>query len=154
PDETVAIEVARGRTLAEPLSALLTQPPFDASAMDGYAVRAADVARLPATLDVIGESAAGHPFAGSVRPGRGARIFTGAPIPVGADAIVIQENTARDGGRVTVREGTPDKGHVRPKGFDFKVGEALLAAGRRLGPREVSLAAAMGHGKVQVRRRP
>jgi molybdopterin molybdotransferase len=154
PGESIPIESARGRTLASPLAALLTQPPFDASAMDGYAVRAADVGKLPATLAVIGQAAAGHPFAGTVGPGEAARIFTGAPIPAGADAIVIQENTARDGDKVIVREGVPDKGHFRPRGFDFKAGETLLAAGRRLGPREVALAAAMGHGTVPVQRRP
>ncbi|HJU32472.1 MAG TPA: molybdopterin molybdenumtransferase MoeA, partial [Hyphomicrobiaceae bacterium] len=95
--ETIPIEEAHRRTLAEPLAALLTQPPFDASAMDGYAVRAADVARLPATLSVIGEAAAGHPFDGSVGPGQAVRIFTGAALPRGADAVVIQENTTVDG---------------------------------------------------------
>jgi len=152
--ETVAIEAARGRTLAAPLAALLTQPPFDASAMDGYAVRAADIARLPATLTVIGQAAAGHPFAGTVAAGQAARIFTGAPLPAGADVVVIQENTSRDRDRVTVTDGTPDKGNVRTRGFDFREGEVLLQAGRRLGPREVSLAAAMGHGAVPVRRKP
>src|SRR5436190_18966804 len=154
PAEAVAIEAAHRRTLATPLAALITQPPFDASAMDGYAVRGADVARLPATLDVIGEAAAGHPFAGSVAAGQAVRIFTGAPLPAGADAVVIQENTERDGARVIVREGTPDRGHVRHTGFDFRAGEILLQAGRRLGPREVALAAAMGHGTVPVRRAP
>ena len=154
PAEAVAIEAAHRRTLATPLAALITQPPFDASAMDGYAVRSGDVARLPATLDVIGEAAAGHPFAGSVAAGQAVRIFTGAPLPAGADAVVIQENTERDGARVIVREGTPDRGHVRHTGFDFRAGEILLQAGRRLGPREVALAAAMGHGTVPVRRAP
>jgi molybdopterin molybdotransferase len=154
PAETVAIEASHRRTLAEPLAALLTQPPFDASAMDGYAVRAADVTRLPATLALIGEAAAGHPFAGTVASGQAVRIFTGAPIPAGADAVVIQENATRDGSKVTVREGTPDHGHVRHQGIDFRIGEVLLRPGRRLGPREVTLAAAMGHGAVPVRRRP
>jgi molybdopterin molybdotransferase len=154
PAETVAVAVAHRRTLAAPLAALLTQPPFDASAMDGYAVRAADVAALPATLDVIGQAAAGHPFAGAVAAGQAVRIFTGAPLPRGADAIVIQENTARDGGKVSVREGSVDAGHVRPRGFDFCEGQILLSAGRRLGPREISLAAAMGYGTLPVRRRP
>src|SRR5688572_4260377 len=120
PPELVAIEAAHRRTLAEPLAALLTQPPFDASAMDGYAVRAADVARLPATLTVIGEAAAGHPFSGSVGGGQAVRIFTGAPLPAGTDAVVIQEDTVRDGTKVTVREGRIDKGHVRHRGFDFR----------------------------------
>jgi len=154
PAEPVAVEAAHRRTLAEPLAALLTQPPFDASAMDGYAVRAADVGKLPATLAVIGEAGAGHPFAGSVTAGQAVRIFTGAPLPAGADAIVIQENTAREGAKVTIREGRIDTGHVRPRGFDFREGETLLSAGRRLGPREVALAAAMGHGTLPVRRRP
>jgi molybdopterin molybdotransferase len=154
PAEPVAIEAAHRRTLAEPLPALLTQPPFDASAMDGYAVRAADVAKLPATLAMIGQAAAGHPFAGSVAAGQAVRIFTGAPLPTGADAIVIQEDADRDGDKVIVREGTLDKGHIRRRGFDFREGETLLAAGRRLGPREVALAAAMGHGTLPVRRRP
>ena len=159
PAEVVAIEAAHRRTLAEPLAALITQPPFDASAMDGYAVRSADVARLPVTLALIGEAAAGHPFAGRVGAGQAVRIFTGAPLPPGADAVVIQENAVqeragREGAAVTVREGTPEAGHVRLTGFDFRVGEVLLASGRRLGPREVSLAAAMGHGKVPVRCRP
>jgi molybdopterin molybdotransferase len=152
--ETVAIAAAHRRTLAEPLAARLTQPPFDASAMDGYAVRAADVATLPATLAVIGEAAAGHPFSDSVDAGQTVRIFTGAPLPAGTDAVVIQEDTARDGGKVIVRAGRIDKSHVRTRGFDFREGETLLAAGRRLGAREVALAAAMGYGALPVRRRP
>ena len=157
--ETVAIEAAYRRTLAEPLAALLTQPPFDASAMDGYAVRAADVAHLPATLDVIGEAAAGHPFAGSVSAGKAVRIFTGAPLPSGADTVVIQENTARETSatgqtRVIVRDGMPERGHVRNCGIDFRAGQVLLQPGRRLGPREVALSAAMGHGSIPVRRAP
>lgn len=152
--EPVAIEQARGRVLAESLRALVTQPPFNSSAMDGYAVRVADVAQLPATLSVIGEAAAGHPFSGTVSEGQAVRIFTGAPVPEGADGIVIQENAERAGSTVTVREGTLETGHIRTKGYDFREGDTLLAAGRRLGPREVSLAAAMGYGQVTVRRRP
>ncbi len=152
--EPVAIEQARGRVLAHPLRALVTQPPFNASAMDGYAVRAGDVAQLPATLTVIGEAAAGHPFSSSVDKGQAVRIFTGAPVPDGADAIVIQEDADRDGARVTVRDGKPETGHIRTQGYDFRAGDTLLATGRRLGPREISLAAAMGHGKISVRRRP
>jgi molybdopterin molybdotransferase len=159
PPESVAIEAVHRRTLAEPLAALITQPPFDASAMDGYAVRATDVTRLPATLDLIGEAAAGHPFGGTVAAGQAVRIFTGAPLPPGADAVVIQENAIQEktgtaGARVTVREGSPDRDHVRHRGFDFREGEGLLQAGRRLGPRELALAAAMGHGRVPVRRPP
>jgi molybdopterin molybdotransferase len=152
--DTVPIGDAAGRVLAAPLAARLTQPPFDASAMDGYAVRAADIAKLPARLEVIGRAAAGHPYGGAVETGQAVRIFTGAPVPRGADAIVIQENTAGDGDCVEVRDGAPDPAHIRPRGFDFREGEVLLQPGRRLGPREIALAAAMGYGDVPVRRRP
>lgn len=152
--EAVAVACAHGRVLAEPLEALLTQPPFAASAMDGYAVRAADIAVLPATLSVIGTAAAGHPYAGSVGPGEAVRILTGAPVPDGADAIVIQEDVGRDGASVVIREGKPDAEHIRPRGMDFRTGDRLLAAGRRLGPRELTLTAAMGHAALAVRRRP
>jgi molybdopterin molybdotransferase len=152
--EPVGIRAARGRVLAEPLAALLTQPPFDAAAMDGYAVRAADVATLPAALTVIGEAAAGHPFAGSVGAGEAVRISTGAPVPAGADAVVAQENAGREGDRVVVQGCRVETGHIRTKGIDFRAGDTLLLPGRTLGPREVSLAAAMGHAGVAVRRRP
>jgi molybdopterin molybdotransferase len=153
-EESVAIAEADGRILANPLAARLTQPPFDASAMDGYAVRAADVATLPARLTVIGSAAAGHPFAGRVGAGEAVRIFTGGAVPDGADAIVIQENTSAEGSSVVVTDGQPDAAHVRRRGFDFAAGDVLLDAGRVLGPRESSLAAAMGHGDVTCRRRP
>jgi molybdopterin molybdotransferase len=152
--ETLAIGDAHGRVLASPLVARLTQPPFDASAMDGYALRAADIGSIPCTLRLVGESAAGHPFAGSVGAGEAVRIFTGAPIPTGADAVVIQENTAREGDSVRIVEGQAARDHIRPRGSDFAAGDELLAPGRLLGPRELSLAAAMGHGTVPVRRRP
>jgi molybdopterin molybdotransferase len=152
--ERLAIGAAHGRILAEPIRARDHQPPFDASAMDGYAVRGADVARLPARLAVMGEAAAGHPFTGTVGPGEAARIFTGAPLPTGADAIVIQENTRRDGNLVHVVEGKPDPEHVRTKGMDFAPGRVLVEAGQRLSPRLLTLAAAAGAGEVSVRRRP
>ena len=107
------LEDAAHRTLAEDLRATLTQPPFNASAMDGYAVRHADIARLPATLPLLGESRAGQSFGGKLTSGGCVRIFTGAPVPEGADAIVIQENTTADGPNVTVVEGTPDPAHIR-----------------------------------------
>ncbi len=154
PAERVSIADAHTRILAAPLAARLTQPPFNASAMDGYAVRARDVASLPARLRVIGEAAAGHPFAATVGPAEAVRIFTGAPVPDGADAVVIQENTSRDGDGVTIVDGSPDRDHIRLRGSDFAEGSVLLAAGTRLGPRELSLAAAMGHGEVSVYRRP
>jgi len=151
--ERVALDAASGRVLAEDLAARLTQPPFDASAMDGYAVRAADVAGLPATLRLIGASAAGAGFRGRVGPGEAVRIFTGAPVPQGADTIVIQENAEEAQGVVTVKEAEPGR-HIRPRGQDFKEDEVLLAAGTRLGPRELMLAAAMNHVELPVRRRP
>ena len=155
PAESLPIAATGGRTLASPLAARLTQPPFDASAMDGYAVRQADVCTLPATLTEIGQAAAGHPFTGHVGAGQAVRIFTGAAVPIGADAIVVQENVSRDGSKIVVRDGVTRSGdHVRKRGFDFQAGDTLLEAGRRIGPRELSLAAAMGHGELAVRRRP
>jgi molybdopterin molybdotransferase len=146
---------ARGRILALPLAALLTQPPFDAAVMDGWAVRAADLATLPATLAVVGESAAGHPFAGRVGAGEAVRISTGAPVPAGADLVVRQENAARDGPRVVLEAGPRETGaNIRATGADFRAGETLLHPGRRMGAREIALAAAMGHAEVAVRRRP
>lgn len=152
--ERVAIGDAHGRVLATPLSAGHTQPPFDASAMDGYAVRGEDIANIPARLCVIGESAAGRGYRGSVAKGEAVRIFTGAPVPDGADTIVIQENTTREGDIVTVGPGEIDPTYIRRRGFDFKQGQTLLEAGRVLNAREIMLAASMGHGEVSVRRRP
>lgn len=154
--ESVGLLEASGRTLAEPLKAKLTQPPFHASAMDGYAVRAADVANVPARLKLIGEAAAGHPFAGSaLGTNETVRIFTGAPLPAGADAIVIQENTTRDEeGYVSIVDGEPDAGHVRPSGGDFVKGAIGIEAGTRLMPRHIALAAAMGHATLPVHRKP
>jgi molybdopterin molybdotransferase len=151
--ERVALDAASGRVLADDLAARLTQPPFDASAMDGYAVRAEDVAALPATLRLIGGSLAGAGFGGSVGRGEAVRIFTGAPVPKGADTIVVQEDAEEAGGAVVVREAAAGK-HIRPRGQDFKRGDVLLPAGRRLGSRELMLAAAMNYAEVPVRRRP
>ena len=153
--ESVPLAEAGGRTLAEPLKARRTQPPFDSSAMDGYAVRAADTAKVPATLKVVGISAAGRRYNGTLGPGEAVRIFTGAPVPAGADAILIQENAqAHDDGTVTARETTVAGQHVRRAGLDFQEGALLLEPGRRLGMREIALAAAMGHATLPVRRRP
>jgi molybdopterin molybdotransferase len=155
PAEQAALLDAHGRVLAADVAALRTQPPDDLSAMDGYAVRAASVATLPATLKVIGEVAAGHPFGGSVGDDEAARIFTGGVMPGGADTIVIQENTKRDGDRVTVTTGAAPPGrHIRRAGLDFKKGAVLLAKGRRLNDRDLMLAAAMNHPALPVHRRP
>jgi molybdopterin molybdotransferase len=152
--EQIAIADAVGRTLAEPLAALRDQPPFPASAMDGYAVRVDDAARVPATLAVIGTSAAGHGFGGVVGPGETVRILTGAPVPEGADGIVIQEDARREGERVLVTEAPVRGRFIRPSGLDFRTGDGLLEAGERLDARCLALAAAMGHGNLPVRRRP
>ena len=151
--ERVPLDQAGGRVLAKDLTARLTQPPFDASAMDGYAVRARDVAQLPATLKLVGESAAGAGFEGRVGAGQAVRIFTGAPVPKGADTIVIQEDTVTTNDAVLIKDAAPGR-HIRPRGQDFKKGETLLSAGTRLGPRELMLAAAMNHAELPVRRRP
>jgi molybdopterin molybdotransferase len=151
--ERVPLESASGRVLAEDLAARVTQPPFDASAMDGYAVRAKDVAVLPATLMLIGVSAAGTGFDGEVGEGETVRIFTGAPVPQGADTIVIQEDAEQSHGVVTAKK-VELHAHIRPRGQDFKEGETLLTGGTRLGPCELMLAAAMNHAEVPVRRKP
>lgn len=152
--EPVALWDADDRILAGPLAATRTQPPFDVSAMDGFAVRAADVASLPVTLKLIGESAAGHGFDGTMQSGQAVRIFTGAPVPDGADAIVIQENAEHDAAQVTIIDGKPEPGHIRPRGFDFTEAQQLVKAPRRLNARDITLAAAMGHATLPVRKRP
>ena len=152
--EMVPLADCAGRTLATPVAARRTQPPFAASAMDGYAARAEDIAAAPATLRLIGESAAGRRFGGIVTSGACVRIFTGAPVPDGADVVVIQEDTMRDGDAVTVNEPIAQGRHIRRAGIDFHEGETLLVAGTRLGAAQIALAAAMNHAKLPVRRRP
>lgn len=155
PAEHASLTEAHGRVLAADLAARRTQPPDEVSAMDGYAVRAADVAKLPAELTVIGEVAAGHPFDGEVGPGQAARIFTGGVVPPGADTIVIQENTTREGDTVRVVDGSAPKGrHIRRAGLDFHAGELLLGRGTRLTARDLALVAAMNHPAVPVHRQP
>ncbi len=156
--ETVAITAAAGRTLAEDVRALRTQPPFSTSAMDGYAVRAADVAgaspEAPVRLRVTATSAAGHGARGPVGEGEAIRIFTGAPLPTGADTVVIQEDTQAEGDTVLARAGNPPGRHIRGSGLDFREGDRLLSAGERLDGWRVALAAAGGHPSLSVRRRP
>jgi molybdopterin molybdotransferase len=154
PREAALLREAHGRVLAADLMARRSQPPADVSAMDGYAVRGADVAAVPARLRVIGEVAAGRPFAGPVGSGDAARIFTGGVLPPGADTVVIQEVTERDGDLVVVRSATSRGRNVRPAGLDFKSGDMLLARGHRLTSRSLALAAAMNHPTVPVHRRP
>ena len=152
--EEVPLSDAAGLVLAYPLKARRTQPPADVSAMDGYAVRAADVASAPARLKIIGEIAAGQPFAQRVGPGEAARIFTGGVVPAGADTIVIQEHTKCEGDHVAVAKPSPKRRHIRVRGLDFTAGDALLAAGHRLTARDLALAAGMNHPLVPVHRRP
>ncbi|CAM5765741.1 molybdopterin molybdenumtransferase MoeA [Labrys miyagiensis] len=153
PSEEVPIQAARGRVLSSTITALRTQPGFNASAMDGYAVRAGD-ALDGAALDLIGESAAGHGYAGHVGEGQAVRIFTGAPVPDGADAVVIQENTRRDGNRVIIESAVKPGANIRSRGLDFSEGTEALLPGSLIGPRDVALAAAMNHPRLPVRRRP
>lgn len=150
PAEAVAIARSIGRVLAEDVRAVRDQPPFAASAMDGWAARAADT---PGSLKIVGESAAGHAFMGAVGAGEAVRIFTGAPVPSGCDTVVIQEDATREGDAVVVPASAPGH-HVRPAGGDFRAGEDLLARGQRIDPWRLSLAAAAGRAELSVPRRP
>ena len=154
PAEQALLPAAHGRVLAQDLTARRTQPPGNVSAMDGYAVRAADVAAVPAVLKVIGEIAAGHDFPGHINKGEAARIFTGAIMPPGADSVVVQENVERDGDRITVKSSASLGKYVRPGGLDFAAGAMLLQKGRRLTGRDLMLAAAMNLPAIPVHRRP
>ena len=145
---------AFGRTLAADLRARRTQPPFANSAMDGYAVRAADAATPPTTLRLAGESAAGRAHAGALAKGEAIRIFTGAPIPDGADAVVIQEDTRRENETIVVLAAAKPGDNIRLVGLDFADGEPLLPAGKRLNARDIALAAAAYHPTLPVRRMP
>jgi molybdopterin molybdotransferase len=152
--EMIGLDQAYHRVLARDVAALRTQPPQAMSAMDGYAVRAVDADHAKATLKVVGEVAAGRPFARALGPGEAARIFTGGVIPDGADAVVIQEDAIADGSAVTISEAAIPGRHIRPAGVDFREGMVLLKAGRRLSDRDLSLAASMNHPELPVRRRP
>lgn len=152
--EQVNLEAALGRVLAADVTARLTQPPFSVSAMDGYAVRAKDVAKAPVTLRVVGEAPAGAAFEGKVGKGEAVRIFTGGPVPQGADTIIIQENTEAGGDSVTVREGAKPGRYIREAGLDFRENEVLLRKGRVLTVRDIGLAAAMNRPWLAVRRKP
>ena len=152
--ESIALHKACGRVLAVDVKAKRDQPPFRASAMDGYAVRHEDVRQLPVALQIIGTSAAGHGFKGSVRPGTTVRILTGAPLPRGADTIVIQENTEREGDELRVIEATAEGKNVRRAGLDFAKGELLVGKGGVLTPRDIGLLAAGNAVTVKVYCRP
>lgn len=152
--EEVPLLEAQGRVLAEDVRARLTQPPWPVSAMDGYAVRAADAARVPVTLKIAGAVPAGSSYPHDVGPGEAVRIFTGAPVPSGADAVVIQEDTEARDGQVIVKEAARIGRHIRVAGLDFKSGEVGVKAGHRLTARDVGLSAAMNVPWLRVHRRP
>ncbi|MGN6058673.1 MAG: molybdopterin molybdotransferase MoeA [Sphingomicrobium sp.] len=152
--ERIAIAHGAGRVIAKPVVAQIDSPRSDVSAMDGYAVRDADLANIPSSLEVIGESFAGAGWSGSVGPGTCARIFTGAPVPGGAERVVIQENVRRNGDVAIIGEHPGSAVHIRKRGSDFRIGEELLAAGRLLDPRAIVAAAAADVGEVEVYRRP
>ena len=157
-EEEVHLTESAGRYLSREVRARFDSPPFDNSAMDGYAVRASDVESAgrgnAVELPVRGESRAGVPLAGPLEPGAACRIFTGAPMPAGADAVVIQEDTERNGDRVQIREASPKSKHVRAQGSDVSRGAVLLRSGDRLWPGEVGLLASQNIDRVQVYRRP
>ncbi|QOZ76876.1 molybdopterin molybdenumtransferase MoeA [Bradyrhizobium sp. CCBAU 53351] len=154
PEQMVALDEAYHRVLALDVAARRTQPPQAMSAMDGYAVRAADAAAIDSRLTVIGEVAAGRPFARAVGTGEAVRIFTGGVVPDGADAVVIQEDTVADGNSVTIKEAAITGRHIRPAGVDFREGDVLLRKGTRLTERDLALAAGMNYPQLAVCRRP
>lgn len=152
--ETVSLDAASKRVLAEDVIARCNQPPFDVSAMDGYAVRAADTANPPVRLKVIGSSPAGHPFDSMVGANEAVRIFTGGVAPRGADTIVIQEDTDGGDANVQINVAAEMRRHIRPAAQDFRADDVLVQKGTRLGPRHLGLIAAGDVPGVSVRRRP
>lgn len=151
--ERLGLAKAGGRVLAEPVIAARSQPAFAASAMDGYALRSSD-AQPGKRLLIVGESAAGRGFAQPVGPGEAVRIFTGAPVPAGADAVLVQEAAVVEGKALLVPESLPAGRFVRPAGMDFAAGQEVLRPGTRLGPRELALAAAANRATVIVHQTP
>ncbi|MEB2843490.1 molybdopterin molybdenumtransferase MoeA [Rhizobiales bacterium RZME27] len=153
--EMVPLIEAAGRVLGRPVAAHLTQPPFNASAMDGYAIRATDTPEIGSELTVIGTASAGHAFDGEIGPGEAVRIFTGAPVPEGADTILIQEDAEKlDGNRIRTTFAVTPGRHIRPRGQDFAQGEAVLSAGMQLDFSTLTLAAATNNAKLPVYRKP
>jgi molybdopterin molybdotransferase len=153
PAEVVALAAAWGRVAAAPVAARLTQPPRDVSAMDGYALRAAE-AGLGARLAVVGSAPAGHPWGGTLAPGQALRLFTGSVVPDGADSILLQEDATRDGEVVVVNEAATAGRHIRRAGQDFSHGDVLIAPGKLLNARDIGLIAAGNVPWVAVHRRP
>lgn len=151
--EVVSLEKALGRTLANDVKAKLTHPPLNASAMDGYAVKLADIGKSGARLTVIGEAPAGAPFGKDISAGEAVRIFTGGAVPSGADTVIIQENVTAEGNQITVEEPQDAPRHIRRAGLDFKAGDTLIKDSTLIGPSEIAVAAASGQMALQVRRK-
>ena len=158
PGEEAPVSAALGRVTAEPVLSRRTHPPVAMSAMDGYAVRAQDVATVPTTLTRVGSAPAGGCHDGALEAGQTVRIFTGGPVPEGADTIVIQEDvdveSETDGAKVIIRVGAGAGRYIRPAGLDFRTGDVGILAGRAITARDVGLAAAMNVPWIMVRRRP
>ncbi|MCF6322579.1 MAG: molybdopterin molybdotransferase MoeA [Rhizobiaceae bacterium] len=152
--EKIALEECAGRVLAGDLKALRTQPPFNASAMDGYGVHQQDIENLPATLNVAGQSAAGRPFTGQIGKNEAVRIFTGAQVPDGIDTIIIQEHTKASANQVQILKHTPAGKFIRKAGLDFSQGDTLLRKNRLLDPQSIGLAASMNHRNISVWKKP
>lgn len=154
PPEVIALSTAWNRVLAEHVAARIAVPPSDVSAMDGYAMKSADIVDVPATLTVVGNAPAGHPYFGHVGQGQAVRLFTGSVVPHGTDVVIAQEDTQRSGDQVTITFSAKAGRHIRRMGGDFAVGDVLLRAPRKLTARDVGLAAAANHPWLAVRRRP
>ncbi len=154
PLEWVDLAAAAGRVLARDLIAERDQPPGDTSAMDGYAVRAADLASGHVTLRLVGSAPAGRSYDQELQPGEAVRIFTGGLLPRGANAVALQENARTEGDRVRIEGSVQSGDFVRPAGLDFRRDERALPAGRRLTARDIGLAAALNHAWLPVRQRP
>lgn len=154
PAESVSLQAAGGRVLAADVVARISHPATAVSSMDGYAVKAEDVASPPATLRLTGIAAAGSGYAGAVRAGEAVRILTGAPLPDGADSVVIQEHARLEGDHIIVRRASPPGRWIRPAAMDFQQGETLLRAGRRLTASDLALAAAANVSALPVHQRP
>ncbi|AQS41357.1 MAG: Molybdenum cofactor synthesis domain-containing protein [Candidatus Tokpelaia hoelldobleri] len=153
--QTVPLHQAGGRILTSNVAAALTQPPFTASAMDGYALRAQDIQTTPVQLKIVGEAAAGHSFNGRIRQGEAVRIFTGAPVPDDADTVIMQEMTGRfDKHTVTILSPIEENKNIRPAGGDFHQNDIVLHAGQLMTPAALALAAASGHATLEVVTRP
>ena len=151
---TVKLADALGRIAAADIKAQRNQPPFHASAMDGYALRHEDVTQFSARLELIGTSAAGHGFKGQVKPGQAVRILTGAPMPRGADTVVIQEKVRVEGTVIMVQEPTANGRNIRALGLDFSKSDVLVPKGTRLGARDIGLAASGNNPLIRVRMKP